>query len=285
MSVVKSTLEMVDGSNPKKLIPFASLFGMEAGCAIVAAGMVAPLITIIDQSIFSNASGKEPMAQCIKNNLKTLFTQPTKIFRSVQFRWIWFVYSGTYIVANSIETFCTRNDIDWYYPKFVGSSITNVGLSLVKDKAFARMFGVVKPKPLPAASYALFATRDSLTIGASFNLPPKVSMMMQEHYGYSKVFSDTSAQLIIPCAAQLLSSPLHLLGMDLYNQPSNNISGRCRFIVKEYLKTTAARIGRIFPAFGIGGVANKSLRNAGNGFLTKWYLPFQWILLKILYNQ
>ena len=252
-------------------VPFVPMFGMEWICGIAAGGLVAPLITIIDQSIFSNASGKEPMGQCIKNNFKLLFTKPSKILGSTQFRFIWFVYAGTYIVANTTETLCTRNDIDWYYPKFFASSAANIGLSLIKDKAFMKMFGVVEPKPIPMSSYALFGMRDSITVGASFNLPPKLSAIMQEKYSYSKNFSDTATQLITPCACQLLSSPLHLLGMDLYNTPSNTVNGRIRFIAREYVKTTAARISRIFPAFGIGGVANRTFRNYGNEILDKKY--------------
>jgi hypothetical protein len=73
-----------------------------------------------------------------------------------------------------------------------------------------------------------------------------------------------SSQLIAPCAVQFLSSPLHLYGMDRYNRPQlthADAPSRRQFIQREYVKTTLARIARIFPAFGIGGVANRYLRH------------------------
>ena len=87
-----------------------------------------------------------------------------------------------------------------------------------------------------------------------------LSEKITSNFGISKSNSDVLAQLIAPCAAQFVSSPLHLLGMDLYNTPKSNVTNRLAFIRKEYLKTSLARVGRIFPAFGIGGVANKFLK-------------------------
>jgi hypothetical protein len=39
------------------------------------------------------------------------------------------------------------------------------------------------------------------------------------------------------------------------------------FIQHEYVKTALARMARIFPAFGVGGVVNKSVRKHGKAFL------------------
>ena len=63
------------------------------------------------------------------------------------------VYSGTYIVANGIQAFYERKGESAQFPKFVGSSVANVSLSVMKDKAFARMFGTGEAKPLPFRSY------------------------------------------------------------------------------------------------------------------------------------
>jgi hypothetical protein len=71
------------------------------------------------------------------------------------------------------------------------------------------------------------------------------------------VVADMTAQLLSPAAIQFISTnPLHLLGLDLYNQSSNT-----NHRSKEYLKSTMARIGRIGPAFGIGGICNKKFRD------------------------
>ena len=85
---------------------------------------------------------------CIINGFKTLFTHPVTFVKQPSFLFIWGVYSGTYVVANSIEALCDRSHTNPFFPKFIGSSITNVTLSVLKDKAFARMFGTTAPKPM-----------------------------------------------------------------------------------------------------------------------------------------
>ena len=188
------------------------------------------------------------------------------------FLFIWGVYSGTYIVANSIEAICERQSVSPHYPKFIGSSIANVTLSILKDKAFARMFGTGSPKEMSFTSMGLFAARDSMTILASFTLPDIISKeFLQKKMKYSKSVGDTSAQLITPVAMQVLSTPLHLLGLNLYNSPSSLTSDRIAFIRQEYLKTTLARMSRIFPAYGVGGVINKKVRKSGIAVLKSYY--------------
>jgi hypothetical protein len=229
---------------------------------------LAPAISIVDKAIVSNASGLEPLVPSLINGFKTLVTKPAYFFRQPSFLFIWGVYSGTYIVANSIEAICEREESDPLYPKFIGSSFANVTLSVLKDKAFARMFGVGDPKPMPNISFGCFAVRDSMTILASFTLPPVISKScLQDGFGFGKTLADTSAQLLTPVSMQILSTPLHLIGLHMYNSPVATNQERFSFLQKEYVKTTLARMARIFPAYGIGGVVNKYVRKAGNDML------------------
>ena len=92
--------------------------------------------------------------------------------------------------------------------------------------------------------------------------------------GISPSIAETGSQLIAPCSIQALSSPLHLLGMDFYNNSKSTVGQRLQFIKKEYLGTTLARMGRIFPAFGIGGVTNKWLRGKSQGALIQYYQKY-----------
>ena len=131
---------------------------------------------------------------------------------------------------------------------------------IAKDRAYTRMFGTAKPKPLPTMTYLLFATRDAGTVAASFNLPEPVSQALQEKYGLTKKRADFTAQMVCPAAVQFLSTPLHLWGLDLYNNPGNSMSSRVAIVAKNYLPSAFARIGRIGPAFGIGGVSNTAFR-------------------------
>ncbi|KAI8929402.1 hypothetical protein BC831DRAFT_444284 [Entophlyctis helioformis] len=253
-------------------VPLHMLLPLEAACAVVSAGLVAPLISIVDKSIFANASGQQPLLQGLLAGIRTLLTRPAYFVRQPSFLLIWGVYSGTYITANTVQALCDHAAVPWQIPKFVGSSIANVGLSVLKDLYFTRAFGSGPARPVPPKSYTLYMTRDALTIFSSFNLPPLLSSALAgpaTPLNLSPGTTDTVAQLVAPCAMQILSTPLHLHGMDLYNRPDTALSARDRvaFIRREYVVTTAARVARIFPAFGIGGVANKYLRTKGRAWL------------------
>ena len=119
-------------------------------------------------------------------------------------------------------------------------------------------------KTIPMASYALFTLRDSLTIFASFNLPPLIAPLLPISQEVEKQMSRASiAQFIAPAGIQVLSTPLHLWGLDLYNRPmGNGVGWRARVgrVRRDWLGSSAARMGRIVPAFGVGGVVNASVR-------------------------
>lgn len=249
-------------------VPIQKALLLESACAISSSALVAPIISIVDKSIFANASGKQPLVQGLISGFTTLFTKPLYFVRQPAFYLIWGVYSGTYIVANSVQCICDRKNVPWQIPKFIGSSAANVGLSVLKDLYFTRAFGTGAARPVPFASYSMYTMRDSMTIFASFNLPDVLSQNLTSNYGFTKSSADTTAQLVTPCAIQLFSTPLHLYGMDLYNRPEANKSERSTFIRREYVKTALARMGRIFPAFGIGGVANKAFRKKGAAWLS-----------------
>eukprot|EP00599_Poterioochromonas_sp_BG-1_P011516 CAMPEP_0173160088 /NCGR_PEP_ID=MMETSP1105-20130129/17584_1 /TAXON_ID=2985 /ORGANISM="Ochromonas sp., Strain BG-1" /LENGTH=268 /DNA_ID=CAMNT_0014078821 /DNA_START=92 /DNA_END=898 /DNA_ORIENTATION=- len=239
--------------------PLPFRIAVESAAAIISAASVAPAISIVDKAIV--------LVPSLINGVKTLFTNPVYFFKQPSFLFIWGVYSGTYIVANSIEAICERQHRSPFYPKFIGSSFANVSLSVLKDRAFARMFGKGDPRPMPVSSMGLFGVRDSMTILASFSLPPIISKHMQTKFGISTFTADTSAQLITPVSMQILSTPLHLFGLDLYNRSGVTTAERISFIRREYVKTTLARMARIFPAYGIGGVVNKYVRKSGNAML------------------
>lgn len=78
------------------------------------------------------------------------------------------------------------------------------------------------------------------------------------------------AQFVTPAAVQLVSTPLHLLGLDLYNRPGVHVGGRdgrAARVLRDWGKSAAARICRIVPAFGVGGVVNTKVRRGLMGRL------------------
>jgi len=117
----------------------------------------------------------------------------------------------------------------------------------------------------------LFAKRDSMTVFSSFVLPDYISKYLLDNVDLDTVTATYSAQLITPVSMQILSTPLHLLGLDIYNRGKNiSIQERLTFIKKEYSKTLLARMSRIFPAFGIGGVINRYIRKEGKEFINRY---------------
>lgn len=71
------------------------------------------------------------------------------------------------------------------------------------------------------------------------------------------------AQFLAPAGIQLLSTPLHLWGLDLYNRPMGNGTpwkSRVARVSRDWLGGSLARMTRIVPAFGVGGVVNARVR-------------------------
>lgn len=162
--------------------------------------------------------------------------------------------------------------------KFAASSATNISVCIYKDQVFVRMFGPpgVVPRPVPLPSYALFAIRDCMTIFASFNVPPLIAPYIDSKMSDEmrrRVSGLSVAQFAAPAAVQLLSTPLHLLGLDLYNRPSGaagmgtagstglvSWADRWQLIRSNWAISVMARICRIVPAYGVGGVVNTKVR-------------------------
>jgi len=137
-----------------------------------------------------------------------------------------------------------------------------MSLCLYKDSQFARMFGPrISSRVVPRPSYALFALRDSMTIFASFNLPPLIAPLLPlSHSLETQISRASAAQFLAPAGIQLLSTPLHLWGLDLYNRPGVSWSERGRRVSRDWIGSSVARMARVVPAFGVGGVVNGGVR-------------------------
>jgi len=219
-----------------------------------------------------NASGQAPLATSLKTSLKTFLLRPHNLIFSKPFALICMLYGGTYLTANTLDTLTSTVQnkpatlVTSGTAKFAASSTANIGLCLFKDQAFARLFGPGgPPRPVPLPSYVLFTCRDCLTIFASFNLPPLLGPVISRNMSQSlekSLSGQTIAQFLAPAGVQLFSTPLHLLGLDLYNRARGGVSwgDRWRIVKKNWGVSAAARICRIVPAFGVGGVVNAKVR-------------------------
>ncbi|KAL4812675.1 Cys/Met metabolism PLP-dependent enzyme-domain-containing protein [Aspergillus spinulosporus] len=192
--------------------------------------------------------------------------------------------------------------------KFIMTTAVNMGICVYKDARFARIFGKQssqpqeqpQPQPLaarspsnglftattpaachpspstvgapkvPKISYTLFCLRDSITIFASFNIPALIAPSIPDPIAATPAMKAAIAQFSCPALMQFVSTPMHLLGLDLYNrQPPGGLGWRERVgrIGRDYVASCFARMGKIVPAYGIGGVVNVRMRAELMGWL------------------
>ncbi|KUI53846.1 hypothetical protein VP1G_01198 [Cytospora mali] len=251
----------------------------DVASAASAASLVAPLISIIDRSIMENASGRATLMTSVKNSLRNLLLRPHTMVFSRPVALIFMVYGGTYLTANVLDTTTSTVQnkpstlVTHGTAKFASSSAANIGLGIYKDQVYARLFGPVGKavRAVPASSYVLFTLRDCMTIFASFNLPmmlgPQVGEMMSAEMK-RQISGQTLVQFAAPAIVQILSTPVHLLGLDLYNRPQCQKTGlptlgeRWAQVYKNWGISVVARLCRIIPAYGIGGVVNSKVRRS-----------------------
>ena len=250
------------------------------GDVIVAATVtlfVAPCMTVIDRAIVEKAATNKPMLSSIKTSVIEMATKPTDYVKSPMFLMMWATYGLTYSAANTLRTL---TDVYNTAPAvtqttlFVGTTVVNSSATMMKDRAYATMFGgSAAPAAIPKLTYACWAMRDFMVIGSSFILPDISKKYLINNFNLDEVAAGRFSQLACPVATQLVAGPVQLLGLDLYNRPLKNLSmtatitSRWNFQVVNFKGIVAARVARIAPAYGIGGIGNTYLRDAYNDAL------------------
>lgn len=232
---------------------------------------VAPFLTVVDKAIVQRAAGTHTIVESSLQTIRYMITNPVAYARSPVFLMMWGVYASTYAAANTIKTLIehkshdeNRNSQDNTAKTvtFVGTTLVNSTSTVMKDQAYARMFGTAAAAPsVPMKSYTLWAMRDCMVIGSSFVLPDLTSKRLQEQASMSKKDAICISQLTCPILAQFLATPCQLLGLDFYNRPKEPFKGRLLFMGRNYWSVCSARIARIAPAYGIGGIGNTFLRD------------------------
>ncbi|OJD12757.1 hypothetical protein AJ78_06697 [Emergomyces pasteurianus Ep9510] len=279
-----------------------SRLAVDAASAAGAASLICPIITIIDKSIIEKAAKGLPIFQSLKSSLISIVKRPHGFFISTPFLLIYTLYGSTYLTANIIDTVTSTVDNRTFShvsagpAKFIATAAVNMSICVYKDARFARIFGAQGTSPaaktspqstgmpnskqstsqslptaskapqtlsIPKRSFGLFCLRDSMTIFASFNLPTLLSPHIPDILASTPSSKTALAQFSIPASVQLFSTPLHLLGLDLYNrQPPGGLPAADRWarIKRDWAPSVMARIGRIVPAYGFGGVVNTKFR-------------------------
>jgi hypothetical protein len=202
--------------------------------------------------------------------------RPHRFLASRQFLLVFGVYFSTYLAANTVDTVTSTmrsraaSTVTSNTPKFLATSAVNMSVCVYKDAQFAQMFGK-GPSAIPKISWVLFSLRDSMTIFASFNLPsiiaPKLADLPEPvQQRFRRILATESgrmntAQFITPAAMQIFSTPFHLLGLDFINRQGElGMGKRVARVTRDWGVSALARMGRIIPAFGVGGVVNAKVR-------------------------
>ena len=197
---------------------------------------------------------------------------------------MWGVYAATYSTANCLKTLSehTRSSQEtpkvhatpasWKLGIFGATTLVNSSASLLKDKAYAQMFGSVSAA-VPRMSYGVWIARDFSVIGSSFVAPEIVTKYLVEKYEVDYTTALSCSEFTLPVLAQLIAGPLHFLGLDFANRNlsskgwSEAIVDRSRALYRGFVSVVSARIARIAPGYGIGGVFNTRLRATWNDYI------------------
>ncbi|OTA95581.1 hypothetical protein M434DRAFT_69197 [Hypoxylon sp. CO27-5] len=246
----------------------------DVGAAAISATFVTPAIVIIDRAVVEKVASHQPFLRTLWTHTKSAVTRPRCFVFSRPFGILWTLYAATFTAANTSETVVK----DWKPAAvgavtFVATVLVNVPLGIWKDLRFAQIYGgagvneppiapAVPTAGIPRAPAAVFLLRDSLTLYGSFVLPQAISNLLSNSTVASAHTTALMVQLIVPASTQLVATPVHLLGLDIYNRPQKGLglANRLENIKRYFGSATALRCIRVLPAFGFGIMANRDLR-------------------------
>ena len=228
--------------------------------AMCASFTVSPVVSTMDRAIAKNAAGTMGLWPALGEGLMELLRKPISGTCSLPTRWLMLVYTATFFGANSGGTLSEYLGINAMLPVLFGSTAGNMSPGIMKDAAFAKMYGATAPRPMPRSVYAMFVTRDVLAMAFVFNLPTLISPIIKERSGLNEKRATLACQLSTPVISQVFSTPLHLLGFIKYNQPDAGAGKLLRELGEKYPSVVSLRMLRIIPAFSVGGVVNREMR-------------------------
>jgi len=249
-----------------KKASFGGRIFSDIAAGVSAGFLVSPIVAGVDRALAENASGKEKLFPSFFKSLKEMLVSPIKYVTSPQLRWIWLVYGSTYVAANTCETVCAETDTNPAFPKWISTSLTNTVTCIAKDRAFAQLFGTAAPTNVPMGSYAAWLTRDLVSMGVFFTLPPIVGKQITKSFDVDEKQGYYIAQIGLPLVLQTVTTPIHLLGYDIYNNPNNTTAQRVQFLQKDYFKNVGIRVIRMAPPWSFGTIGNREFRSSFTSF-------------------
>jgi len=225
------------------------------------AAIVTAPVNILDIAIMENASGKRKIGAALAHGMERLSSDPMGFAKSPESALVYTLFACTYATANICKHLALPT-----VPFLIATTAANMGSCFYKDSELARICGTTAKKDFPLLSYASLAARDSLAMGSSFTLPPIIGKAMIATMGVPAAFANNFAQLFTPVVAQTVQVPFHLLALSLYNNPEMTIKERTASMKSLYTETLWARMARVLPCYGAGGVINNGLKARLAGF-------------------
>jgi len=257
-------------------IPWQVDAGLFFGCSVASAISVVPVVMGVDKAVTQAAAGM-PLGQALKKVALDMVKRPRAI--AIPFGMVMGVYTLTYGANNLADVLGERYELGSTTQnslKLFGATGAYTSSSIVKDVAFAKMFSKAAEtaaevkRAVPMTTYGTFLFRDALIIGAGFILPAMVAGGFKSN-GMEQQTADKVAQLATPCAMQVVITPIHLLGLNLYNTPVATTSERLKAVAKTCPEATGVRMFRFFWAYGVGGLVNKSLNQRARDWTMETY--------------
>lgn len=252
----------------------AVVFG---GCSLVSAFSVVPVVMAVDKAVTQAAAGM-PLIKALKMVVSDMVKRPRAV--AVPFSMVLGVYTLTYGANNLVDVLGERRDLSatsQHSMKLFGATGAYTTSSILKDVAFAKMFSKASEtaqevkRAVPMTVYGTFLFRDAMIIGAGFILPAMVAGGIQTSTHMDQKKAEKIAQLATPCGMQIIITPIHLLGLNMYNVPTATLAERLRSVAKTYPETTGVRMARFFWAYGVGGLVNKELNHYAREWTVKQY--------------
>ncbi|KAI0975080.1 hypothetical protein F4678DRAFT_457344 [Xylaria arbuscula] len=269
----------------------------DATAAVISATLASPAIVLIDRAVVEKTTSGSTILRSLWAQTIHAASRPKSFLLSRPFAIVWTLYAATYTIASSSDTIGKK-----YYPAvastatFLATTAINVPLGIWKDVRFAQIFShnrtidtvsheanrittmtsqtvAMKTSPpasvpapsirrMPRAVAGVFLARDAITLFGSITLAPKAATYIPDSLVSNIHAKIAISQFAMPVATQLVATPVHLLGLDLYQRQQRGVtvSNRLAHITPELRGATFARCLRIIPAFGVGVLANQELR-------------------------
>ena len=268
----------------KAAIPAVADVSVAMAAGLTASIAVAPFLMCVDRAVVSAAAGTAPggsLARAIFGAAGEFVKNPKVAFTSPALWMVAGVYGGTYFAKNVSDVVIERTGTDGpiaEWGKFGVVTGVNMGGSILKDAAFARLFGAALAAgatavAVPTTSYILFAARDCLTIGGAFVVPDAAKDCMVARFGMAPQLAGAAAQLLSPPLMQVVCTPMHLLALNMVNAPVATMAQRIAALKVSTPPALIARSLRMLPAYGIGGILNTTLSTKGRDAARRKFMP------------